>query len=317
MLTCEPEEFEREFLRTGNPSGKYKDNPEAYHYLKAGNLLLRAQLDCHDPNLSGQHKSFDLKTRATWRVRTNIQDYEYEADRSTLNSVSGPGDTYQREFYDLCRSALLKYWFQVRIGEMSGIFLCYHSTKVIFGFEYLKREEMERILFGSEMLGNAVFHSSLQLFQIVLDAITARHPDSKTLRVVMHAQSYTNSMLIFAEEVDLEENKKPGSSLGMINFNTTKQDYIQDLTQRSKFSSEGRFQPTLSCFKLHTQAFLNGVPLERYPVYPWTINRSDIFYTLEDSTETTEKRIGQMLVKYQDLLRLSLIYEEYDDTPTK
>jgi len=173
--------------------------------------------------------------------------------------------------------------------------------------------------------------------------------------------------LIFAEEVDLEENKKPGSSLGMINFNTTKQDYIQDLTQRSKFScvlfppkdwflfflpldlqrssprsSEGRFQPTLSCFKLHTQAFLNGVPLgptpsppwtvrssltplktflqwytERYPVYPWTINRSDIFYTLEDSTETTEKRIGQMLVKYQDLLRLSLIYEEYDDTPTK
>jgi hypothetical protein len=33
MLTTEPEEFNREFLLSGKPTGKYS-GPEAYHYLK-------------------------------------------------------------------------------------------------------------------------------------------------------------------------------------------------------------------------------------------------------------------------------------------
>jgi hypothetical protein len=68
MLTTEPAEFHREFLHSGNSTGKYTA-PEAYHYLQMGDFLLRSQLDCHDPDLPGDRNTFDLKTRATHAVR--------------------------------------------------------------------------------------------------------------------------------------------------------------------------------------------------------------------------------------------------------
>jgi hypothetical protein len=34
-----------------------------------GDFLLRSQLDCYEPDLPGEHKTFDLKTRATMGVR--------------------------------------------------------------------------------------------------------------------------------------------------------------------------------------------------------------------------------------------------------
>jgi len=36
--------------------------------------------------------------------------------------------SYEREYYDLMRSAMLKYNFQVRIGKMNGVFIGYHNT---------------------------------------------------------------------------------------------------------------------------------------------------------------------------------------------
>ena len=48
-------------------------------------------------------------------------------------------DSYEREFYDMARSAFMKYNLQVRIGCMKGIFVAYHSTKEIFGFEFLSQ----------------------------------------------------------------------------------------------------------------------------------------------------------------------------------
>lgn len=40
-------------------------------------------------------------------------------------------------FYDMSRSAFLKYSMQVRIGDMDGIFVAYHNTARIFGFQYI------------------------------------------------------------------------------------------------------------------------------------------------------------------------------------
>ena len=42
-----------------------------------------------------------------------------------------------RRFYDMTRSAFLKYSMQVRIGNMDGIFVAYHNTARIFGFQYI------------------------------------------------------------------------------------------------------------------------------------------------------------------------------------
>jgi len=45
--------------------------------------------------------------------------------------------SFEREYYDMVRSAMLKYSMQVRIGKMDGIFVAYHNTARLFGFQYL------------------------------------------------------------------------------------------------------------------------------------------------------------------------------------
>lgn len=32
----------------------------------------------------------------------------------------------------------MKYYYQMKIGDMDGAFLAYHNTKNIFGYEYIK-----------------------------------------------------------------------------------------------------------------------------------------------------------------------------------
>ena len=44
-----------------------------------------------------------------------------------ITTSQGFLESFEREKYDLIRSAFLKYSMQVRIGDMDGIFLAYHS----------------------------------------------------------------------------------------------------------------------------------------------------------------------------------------------
>ena len=79
--------------------------------------------------------------------------------KKTKNSIThliGSMNSYEREFYDMIRSAFLKYSFQVRIGHMNGIFVAYHNTEEIFGFEYVSIQEIDQNLFGSHSLGDKV-----------------------------------------------------------------------------------------------------------------------------------------------------------------
>lgn len=73
MLTMSPKNFNSAMLRT--PDGDLSDaarlageEPSAYSYLEAGDMLLRAQLDCFDPDLPKGRQVFDIKTRATVAV---------------------------------------------------------------------------------------------------------------------------------------------------------------------------------------------------------------------------------------------------------
>jgi hypothetical protein len=75
----------------------------------------------------------------------NYKDYmDYE-----LSKYLGLMCSYERENYDLIRGAFLKYFFQLRLGDMDGIFVSYHNTEKTFGFEYIKRDLIEKIIFGS------------------------------------------------------------------------------------------------------------------------------------------------------------------------
>lgn len=81
--------------------------------------------------------------------------------------------SYERELYDIVRSIMLKYYFQARLGCMDGVFVAYHNTIQIFGFQYLSCDEMCSCIFGSKSYANLMFRLVLKsidkLFKFALD----------------------------------------------------------------------------------------------------------------------------------------------------
>ncbi|KFY95116.1 hypothetical protein V498_03512 [Pseudogymnoascus sp. VKM F-4517 (FW-2822)] len=154
-----------------------KNSPESYHYTTFGDFLMRSQLDAHDPRLPGTGM-YDLKTRAVISIRRDATDYE-EGLGYEITSRHGEYDSYEREYYDMARSAFLKYSLQVRMGRMDGIFVAFHNTERIFGFQYLPLPEMDQSLHGSTdtTLGDSEFKVSLDLMNKVLDRATEKFPE--------------------------------------------------------------------------------------------------------------------------------------------
>lgn len=174
LLTSRPEEYER-YLRVNSHvlSPEEKIKPEAYHYASAGKLLMRSQLDCYDERLP--RKTFDLKTRAVMAVRHDRANW-VESSGYMIRHATGVFESFEREMWDMTRAAMLKYWFQARIGNMDGIMVAYHSTATMFGFQYLPCEDMAMRLFSSVEMGEQAFKLSLGLLERVLDAITDLKP---------------------------------------------------------------------------------------------------------------------------------------------
>ncbi|KAI9363339.1 mitochondrial protein Pet127-domain-containing protein [Zopfochytrium polystomum] len=170
MLTLEPQEFNR-YLKSHEGPDVLK-GPEAYHFATIENFMLRSQLDCQDDRLPRQ--TFDLKTRASLAVRMDPRNF-LENSAYTLTAKRGLFDSFEREYYDMMRSAFLKYSLQVRIGAMDGIFVCYHNTQNIFGFEYVPLEDMAVALCGSVELGDGSFALSVKTLERLLDVVTKKY----------------------------------------------------------------------------------------------------------------------------------------------
>ncbi|EDO14437.1 hypothetical protein Kpol_206p5 [Vanderwaltozyma polyspora DSM 70294] len=134
-----------EFLTRGTQHHSLYDR--VYHYSKIDDFILRSQLDCYDPKLPGTGV-FDLKTRAVSAIRYDLSYIEKQSNYTgyEINKLHGPYESMEREFFDLIRSALLKYSLQARIGNMDGIFVAYHNIRKIFGFQYIPLDEMDYIL---------------------------------------------------------------------------------------------------------------------------------------------------------------------------
>jgi hypothetical protein len=172
---------------------------ETYNYLQTSNFLLRSQLDCHDPRLP--KKSFDLKTRATLPIRMDVNNYrDYLSYK--LHRPYGLYESFEREFFDLCRSALLKYNFQVRIGDMDGIMIAYHNTAEIFGFQYLTRAEMDEILYGNVATGDSVFKMVLKLYDHVLESIVSLYKNDEAIKLTFSLNKDASKLTIFSESED-------------------------------------------------------------------------------------------------------------------
>lgn len=201
-LTMEKNEFAQ--LLKGASRPNLQDDLDGYAHSLVGDILIRSQLDCYDPRLP--RKSFDLKTRATLPIRMDVANYKSHLDYR-LTSHHGMYGSYEREFYDMCRSALLKYNFQVRIGNMDGIFVAYHNTAEIFGFQYLSREAMDECLFGNSVTGNAAFLMITKLYDELLGMITPQFKEDESIRLTFTVNRTGSKLTIFAEAIPEPEPK--------------------------------------------------------------------------------------------------------------
>ena len=68
---------------------------------------MRSQLDCHDPRLPGTGV-FDIKTRACHPLRHDRANVQ-QGSGHDVYLERGMGNTFERELYDLVRSAMLKF----------------------------------------------------------------------------------------------------------------------------------------------------------------------------------------------------------------
>jgi hypothetical protein len=176
LLTTSRSEFETFRRSSPEPAPAEDNSSRCYHYSKQGNMLMRSQLDAHDPRLPGTGV-FDLKTRAVVSIRMNHKEYE-QGSGYQLRFAQGEWESFEREFYDMTRATLLKYSLQVRMGRMDGIFLAYHNIERIFGFQYLSLAEMDKVLHGQHntALGDQEFKLSIGLMDEILSKATEKFP---------------------------------------------------------------------------------------------------------------------------------------------
>ncbi|KAI8065385.1 mitochondrial protein Pet127-domain-containing protein [Gilbertella persicaria] len=246
VLTLEPQSFEKYLKENSSQlTEEERNQPESYAYGQMGKFLLRSQLDCYDSRLP--RGTFDLKTRAAMPVRLDLANYKDYLGYS-LKRSHGLYGSFEREYYDMIRSAFLKYSFQVRIGHMDGILVAYHNTRKIFGFQYISREEMDSRLFGSSKLGDQVFRNALVMFESVLDKATQKYPQ-QTLRLSFETRpgESGSSMLIYAEAVPEEEEEETES-------------YVNDEFFQTNDAQKFDYNPyeKLSLFQLKSQSLVNG-----------------------------------------------------------
>ncbi|KAL6875516.1 PET127-like protein [Trichoderma longibrachiatum] len=205
LLTLPKDEFEK-YRRTKSHSlsEEERNAQDSFHYTTLGDFMMRSQLDAYDPRLPGSGM-FDLKTRAVVSVRMDVRGYEKGAGYE-IRKRFGQWESFEREYYDMIRTVFLKYSLQVRMGRMDGIFVAYHNTQRIFGFQYISLEEMDVALHGTSdrRLGDQEFKTSVALLNELMDRATKKYP-GRTLRLHVETRPTKVPLTYFFVEPVTEE----------------------------------------------------------------------------------------------------------------
>ncbi|KAL8409938.1 hypothetical protein RB594_008140 [Gaeumannomyces avenae] len=206
FLTLPREEFELYHKdKSHELSEEARNDPEAFHYTTMGDFLMRSQLDAHDPRLPGTGM-FDLKTRSVVTIRMQSSEM-HKGMGYEIRDRFGQWESFEREYFDMIRSAFLKYSLQVRMGRMDGIFVAFHNTERIFGFQYISLGEMDLAIHGTDntALGDHEFKLSLHLLNKILDKATTKFP-GRSLRLHFETRpSEPPFMYVFAKPVTDQE----------------------------------------------------------------------------------------------------------------
>ncbi|KAG2336896.1 Pet127-domain-containing protein [Suillus weaverae] len=215
FLTVTEPEFKTLLRSSPAPAeGEEDRRREAYRYAKSDRFLTRSQLDCVDPRLPGTGV-FDVKTRAAVPIRLDLLNFE-ENSGYLIRTLHGPLESFEKEYYDLIRSAFLKYSFQARIGNMDGVFVAYHNTARVFGFQYVSLEEMDARLFGQDVKpagdsaptrGARVFEKCMKLLETVIDEIVGVFGE-RSVKCTFETRERSPKMNIWVEPVEWDAEKE-------------------------------------------------------------------------------------------------------------
>lgn len=90
---------------------------------------------------------------------------------------------------------------------MDGAFLSYHNTEKTFGFEYIQRETIEKLLFGSTFHSEISFFVGSKILTTILNEIKDFFKDEKFdfLKIGYYSKPSNNSMTIFVEVFEGED----------------------------------------------------------------------------------------------------------------
>jgi hypothetical protein len=317
MMTLSKDEFESRLLlknQKDNNTVQFPPEGEAYHFSKMGNILFRSQLDCHwydtsgtaeatkssnNPTTSvapaGIRKVFDLKSRAIWKIRIDCANYQNAVTYRPYR-VRGLENSFEKEFYDMIRSVFLKYIFQARIGKMDGIFVAYHNTKQLLGFEYVTLKEMEYCIFETRAMASLSFDVVNKLLHILLDTFTYRWPNS-SLKLTCQTKKATNGcrMYIFVEPLANDKGWLEHLQCGKPNDSQkqTLQVIENPLDIKNPFFA----------FTLCLETVVNG-KVTKGPFLCQPHQKVKVLYKLEERQEPYE----YLLKQYQQMLKDSKLY---------
>ncbi|KAG1761033.1 mitochondrial protein Pet127-domain-containing protein, partial [Suillus occidentalis] len=204
-----PESDFKALMRSSPASAEGEEDKrrEAYRYAKSNRFLMRSQLDCVDSRLPGTGV-FDVKTRAAVPIRLDLLNFE-ENSGYLIRTLHGPMESFEKEYYDLIRSAFLKYSFQARIGNMDGVFVAYHNTARIFGFQYVSLEEMDARFdnLGAPTRGTRVFEKCVKLLETVMDEIVGVFGE-RSVKCTFETREQSSKMNVWVEPLEWDAEKE-------------------------------------------------------------------------------------------------------------
>ena len=234
---------------------------------KIGNMVVRSQIDCESTSATGENFVFEIKTRATAPIRYDVKNIPLYFDYK-ITRRSGVHESFEREYFDLIRSILIKYYFQIKLGFMDGAFLCYHNTKEIFGYQYILLSEIEKRVFGSKECGERMFLLAMQIHQLLLEEVVRLFPEPEMLRVGFYSDYRREEMTITVEEFDTRTDWKESDKAV---------EGIEDEHDYYTIFSPGKKAYAL---RLHLFPFLNGI-YQREPIFYEPGDKFEVLYNLE------------------------------------
>ncbi|KAG6058032.1 hypothetical protein E4U17_000586 [Claviceps sp. LM77 group G4] len=228
LLTLPKEEFEMYRRSRSHQLADEEKVAETHHYTTLGDFMMRSQLDAHDPRLPGSG-IFDLKTRAVVTIRMDVSEYEKGVGYE-IRQRFGQWESFEREYCDMIRAAFLKYSLQARMGRMDGIFVAYHNTQRIFGFQYISLAEMDQAIHGTNdtRLGDLEFMCSIKMLNDLLDRATQKFP-GRTLRLHVETRPTKVPLTYFFVEPVTDEEMERIQEAGNPSVEQLERD-IQDLS---------------------------------------------------------------------------------------